>query len=202
MSNGDKDIPAGSAVRIKRDDGSDRTLLRSRPTNSRADDAFVTPKAPITGDDRLVLLETTSAEGTSFSHVRTSSGVEGYVQSKYEAAFILRYRLFVTNKPGTSYLPLPLPLPLPLSVLLNHHQIHRVRSSSNPVCTSKIAAETPAPTTTSPPPTRTTGRLQPRTMSSRSPCAGSRLAPKQVQLCCGKMAVAHRNFDVLLIFLL
>ena len=178
MSNGDKDIPTGSAVRIKRDDGSDRTLLRSRPTNSRADDAFVTPKAPITGDDRLVLLETTSAEATSFSHVRTSSGVGGYVQSKYEAALILRYRIFVTNRPGTSCLLLP----LPLSALFNHHQIHRVRSSSNPVCTSKIAAETPAPTTTSLPPTRTTGRLQPRTMSSRSRCAGSRLAPKQVPL--------------------
>jgi hypothetical protein len=83
-------IPVGSAVRIKRDDGCDQTLLRWRPTASRADDAFVTPKVPVTGSDRLVLLQTTLAERMSFSHVRTSSGVEGYVQSKYEAALILR----------------------------------------------------------------------------------------------------------------
>ena len=78
-------LPLGSAVCIKRDDGSDRTLLRVRPTNSRADDAFVVPKVAITGDDRLQLLQNTAAEGASFSLVKTSSGVEGYVQSKYIA---------------------------------------------------------------------------------------------------------------------
>jgi hypothetical protein len=83
MSNGDKGIATGSSVFIKRDDGSDRTLLRSRPTNSRSDDAFVTPKVTISGDDRLVLLQTATAEGTAFSFVRTSAGAEGYVQSKY-----------------------------------------------------------------------------------------------------------------------
>ena len=83
MSNGDKSIATGSSVCIKRDDGSDRTLLRSRPTNSRADDAFVTPKVTVSGDDRLVLLQTATAEGAAFSFVRTSSGAEGYVQSKY-----------------------------------------------------------------------------------------------------------------------
>ena len=77
------DIPVGSTVCIKRDDGSDRTLLRARPTNSRSDDAFVTPKTPIVGDERLVLLQTTYAEGTAFSMVKTTRGVEGYVQSKY-----------------------------------------------------------------------------------------------------------------------
>ena len=77
------DIPVGSTVCIKRDDGSDRTLLRARPTNSRSDDAFVTPKTPIIGDERLVLLQTTSAEGTAFALVKTTHGVEGYVQSKY-----------------------------------------------------------------------------------------------------------------------
>ena len=73
----------GRSVCIKRDDGNDRTLLRVRPTCSRADDAFVTPHATIFASDRLVLLDTRLAEGTEFSYVRTKTGVEGYVQSKY-----------------------------------------------------------------------------------------------------------------------
>jgi hypothetical protein len=85
MSIGGKDVPLGSAVCIRRDDGTDRTLLRARPTNSRSDDAFVAPKVAITSDDRLQLLQRTAAEGCAFSLVRTSSGVEGYVQSKYIA---------------------------------------------------------------------------------------------------------------------
>jgi hypothetical protein len=40
---------AGSTVCIRRDDGTDRTLLRVRPTNSRSDDAFVAPKVVISG---------------------------------------------------------------------------------------------------------------------------------------------------------
>ena len=75
----------GSTVCIRRDDGSDRTLLRVRPTNSRNDNAFVAPKVAISGVNRLQLLQTTTAEGSSFSLVKTSSGVEGYVQSKYIA---------------------------------------------------------------------------------------------------------------------
>jgi serine/threonine protein kinase len=77
--------PALATVCIRRDDGSDRTLLRVRPTNSRAEDAFVAPKVVIYDHDRLRLLQTVSAEGSSFSLVKTSSGVEGYVQSKYIA---------------------------------------------------------------------------------------------------------------------
>jgi hypothetical protein len=79
------DVPLGSAVCIRRDDGTDGTLLRARPTISRSDDAFVAPKVEITSDDRLQLLQITAAEGCAFSLVRTSSGVEGYVQSKYIA---------------------------------------------------------------------------------------------------------------------
>jgi serine/threonine protein kinase len=73
----------GRSVCIRRDDGQDRTLLRVRPTCSRDDDAFVTPHATIFASDRLVLIDTRFAEGTEFSYVRTKSGVEGYVQSKY-----------------------------------------------------------------------------------------------------------------------
>ena len=77
------DVPAGSAVVHKRDDGSGRTLLRVRPTNSRSDDAFVTPKTFLSSDDRLVLLQTTCAEGTAFALVKTKHGVQGYVQSQH-----------------------------------------------------------------------------------------------------------------------
>jgi hypothetical protein len=100
------DIPVGSTVCIKRDDGSDRTLLRSRPTNSRSDDAFVAPKTPIVGDERLVLLQTTSAEGTAFALVRTTNGVEGYVQSKY---------LVMAPAPAPAPASAPAPAPAPAS---------------------------------------------------------------------------------------
>ena len=72
----------GPVVRIKRDDGSDRTLLRCRATLGRSDDAFVVPAVSISADDRLVFLRSVSAEGTEFCLLRTMSGVEGYVQSK------------------------------------------------------------------------------------------------------------------------
>ena len=85
MSNAGKDIPLGSTVCVRRDDGTDHTLLRVRPTNSRSADAFLVPNVVISSDDRLELLQRVAAEGSTFSLVRTSSGVEGYVQSKYIA---------------------------------------------------------------------------------------------------------------------
>ncbi len=95
---------AGSTVCIRRDDGTDRTLLRVRPTNSRSDDAFVAPKVVISGDDRLQLLQTVSAEGSSFSLVKTSSGVEGYVQSKY---IVLAPVINAHNSPPEAFAPAP-----------------------------------------------------------------------------------------------
>jgi hypothetical protein len=88
---------------MKRDDGTDSTLLRSRATNSRAADAFTTPRLVLTSADRITFLNAVqgthpfptslpvriaspvslAAEDTSFAHVRTSSGVQGYVQTKY-----------------------------------------------------------------------------------------------------------------------
>jgi hypothetical protein len=44
--------------------------------------------------------------------VRTGSGVGGYVQSKYEAALIFRYRLFVTNGQVRCACPCPCPCQL------------------------------------------------------------------------------------------
>ncbi len=85
----------GPVVRVKRNDSSDRTLLRCRPTCSRSDDAFVVPSVSISGDDRLVLLRSVSAEGTEFSLVRTVSGVEGYAQSKCDGMRVCEC-IFVT----------------------------------------------------------------------------------------------------------
>ncbi len=114
--NGTAPAPApaiGSTVCIRRNDGSDSTLLRVRPTISRSDDAFLSPKVAITGDDRLQLLQTTLAEGSAFSLVMTSSGVQGYVQSKY-----------IIVAPAFSPAPAPAPAPSPVfdpskCVLLN-----------------------------------------------------------------------------------
>ena len=83
MARDSSSIPQGSVVRLRRDDGADVTLLRQRPTSSRTADAFVTPKIVLTSADRLTFLQTVAAEGTSFSIVRTTSGVQGYVQAKY-----------------------------------------------------------------------------------------------------------------------
>jgi hypothetical protein len=76
-------IAPGSLVCIRRDDGTDATLLRRRPTVSRAADAFVTPKLVITAADRLMFLKMDIAEGASFALVRTDFGVEGYVHLSY-----------------------------------------------------------------------------------------------------------------------
>jgi hypothetical protein len=86
---------SGSVVRIKRDDGTDETLLRCRPTCSRSDDAFVVPAVLISGDDELVFVKSISAEGTEFSLLRTSSGIEGYVQSKCDGHRRESYRAFL-----------------------------------------------------------------------------------------------------------
>ncbi len=51
-------LPCGSLVLMKRDDGSDSTLLRSRATSSRAADAFTTPRCIVTSSDNLVFLNT------------------------------------------------------------------------------------------------------------------------------------------------
>ena len=49
------------ACRLRRDDGNDATLLRERPTNSRAPDAFVKPSLGISGADLVLFLR--SVEG-------------------------------------------------------------------------------------------------------------------------------------------
>jgi hypothetical protein len=76
----------GSLVCLRRDDGSDATLLRQRPTSSRAADAFVVPKVVLTAADRLTYLKTVSAEGAAFARVLTGAGIEGYVSLKYVVA--------------------------------------------------------------------------------------------------------------------
>ena len=42
--------------RLRRDDGADTTLLRERPTNSRASDVFVKPPASVGGADVVEFL--------------------------------------------------------------------------------------------------------------------------------------------------
>ena len=49
------------SCRLRRDDGNDATLLRKRPTNSRAPDAFVKPSLGISGADLVLFLR--SVEG-------------------------------------------------------------------------------------------------------------------------------------------
>jgi hypothetical protein len=103
MQKSSQHFPSGTIVVMKRDDGTDSTLLRSRATNSRAADAFTTPRLVLTSADRITFLNAVqgtrpfptslpvriaspvslAAEDTSFAHVRTSSGVQGYVQTKY-----------------------------------------------------------------------------------------------------------------------
>jgi hypothetical protein len=50
------------ACRLRRDDGSDATLLRKRPTNSRSPGAFVKPNVSLTGADLVLFLRL--VEGT------------------------------------------------------------------------------------------------------------------------------------------
>ena len=76
-------LARGSPVFLFRDDGTDATLLRQRPTNSRSADAFVVPKVVISAADRLLFLDLVEAEGVAFALVRTASGVQGFVNSKY-----------------------------------------------------------------------------------------------------------------------
>jgi len=103
MQKSSNHIPSGGIVVIKRDDGTNSTLLRCRATNSRAADAFTTPRLALTSADQITFLNAVqgtrpllkislhglhspiapAAEGTSFAFVRTSSGVAGYVQTKY-----------------------------------------------------------------------------------------------------------------------
>ncbi len=40
-------------LQLRRNDGSDSTLLRKRPTNSRSDDAFVKPKLSLSSADSV-----------------------------------------------------------------------------------------------------------------------------------------------------
>lgn len=103
MQKSSQHFSSGSIVIMKRDDGTDSTLLRCRATNSRAADAFTTPRLVLTSADRITFLNAVqgthpfptclldriaspvslAAEDTSFAHVRTSSGAQGYVQTKY-----------------------------------------------------------------------------------------------------------------------
>jgi hypothetical protein len=76
----------GSLVCLRRDDGTDSTLLRRRPTSSRTPDAFVSPKVVLTGADRLTYLQTVTADGAAFALVRTAADVEGFVSLKHVAA--------------------------------------------------------------------------------------------------------------------
>ena len=45
-------------LRVRRDDGTDATLLRQHPTKSRSADAFVSPLVSLSGDDRVEFLAT------------------------------------------------------------------------------------------------------------------------------------------------
>jgi hypothetical protein len=62
MSKSSKHIPSGSIVVLKRDDGADSTLLRSRATNSRGADAFTKPRVALTSADRITFLN--AVQGT------------------------------------------------------------------------------------------------------------------------------------------
>jgi hypothetical protein len=49
-------------LQLRRNDGSDSTLLRKRPTNSRSDDAFVKPKLSLSSADSVAFLETVEGQ--------------------------------------------------------------------------------------------------------------------------------------------
>ena len=44
-------------LQVRRDDGTEYTLLRKRPTNSRSADAFVEPKLSVGSTDTVAFLE-------------------------------------------------------------------------------------------------------------------------------------------------
>ncbi len=62
MQKSSNHISSGSIVVIKRDDGTDSTLLRCRATNSRAADAFTTPRLALTSADQITFLN--AVQGT------------------------------------------------------------------------------------------------------------------------------------------
>ena len=49
-------------LQLRRNDGSDSTLLRNRPTNSRSDDAFVKPKLSLSSADSVAFLQTVEGQ--------------------------------------------------------------------------------------------------------------------------------------------
>ena len=49
-------------LQLRRNDGSDSTLLRKRPTNSRSDDAFVKPKLSLSSADSVAFLQTVEGQ--------------------------------------------------------------------------------------------------------------------------------------------
>ena len=68
-----------SAAEVRRSDGDGRTLLRKTPTASREASVFVLPRCSVADGDRVQVVR----EEEGFAWVRTSAGVEGYLNRKY-----------------------------------------------------------------------------------------------------------------------